>query len=178
MFDKIKARFTKHLIEREVQKQIRIKKAINLDSSKKIGILFNLNDEKVLTWVYDFINKLTDDGKIVRAICYLPEKKVPDYYLTKLKVDLIQPHDLNFFGIPGSPRVKDFIKNEFDLLLDLSLKDEPALDYLIVMSKAGFKVGRYRKSMIKVFDLMIRKKEDMDFKDYYKSLLQYLSKIK
>ena len=131
MFEKIKTRFTTHFIGREIQKQKRVKKAINLDSAKKIGILFNLDDEKVLNWIYDFINHLADDGKTVRAICYLPEKKIPDFYLAKLKVDVIQPQDLNFFGIPSTPRAKDFMKNEFDLLLDLSLKDESPLDYFV-----------------------------------------------
>jgi len=177
MFDKLKDRFTTHLIEKEIQKQKRIKKAINLNSAKKIGILFNLNDEQVVAYVNNFINNLAESGKTVHAICYLPEKKIPEYYLAKLKVDVIQPKDLNIVGIPSTPRAKDFIKNDFDILLDMSLKDEPPLDYFAVMSRAGFKVGRYRKSMIKVFDLMIRKREDMDFKDYYKSLLQYLSKI-
>jgi len=178
MFEKLKTRLTLHLIEREIQKQKRIKKAINLESAKKIGVLFNLKDEQVVSYVDDFISKQADSGKIVYAICYLPEKKIPEYYLAKLKVDVIQPKDLSILGIPNTPRTKDFINNDFDILLDLSLDDEPQLDYIATMSIAGFKVGRYRKSMVKVFDLMIKKREDMDFKDYYKSLLQYLSRIK
>lgn len=178
MFEKIKARLTGHLIEREIRKQKRVKKAINLESAKRIGILFNLIDENVVRYVDSFISKLAESGKVVQAICYLPHKNIPDYYLSKLKIDVIQSKDLNFFGIPNTQRAKDFIKQEYDILLDMSLIDEPSLEYIATMSHATFKVGRYRQNMIRVFDLMIRKSEDMDYKDYYKSLFQYLSRIK
>jgi hypothetical protein len=178
MFEKIKARITEHLIESEIRKQRRVKKAVNLEKAKRVGILFSFLDENVVGYVDDFISKLAENGKVVQGICYLPEEQIPDYYLSKLKIDVLQPKDLSFFGIPNTQRTKDFIKQEFDILLDMSLIDESSLDYIATMSHATFKVGRYRKNMLRVFDLMIRKSEDMDFKDYYKSFFQYLSRIK
>ena len=49
--------------------------------------------------------------------------------------------DFNFFGIPKSGSIKEFINNRFNLLIDYSNGENPYIESVLNLSRAEFKVG-------------------------------------
>ena len=89
--------------------------------------------------------------------------------MAKLKIDVFTKKHLNLFGIPKGSFVKEFITNDFDILLDLNTSKYYPLIFLAGASRARFKVGMYEKELVKIFDFMIYKKEDIYIGPYAES---------
>ncbi len=177
MLQKLRYRAVHFMINRELARNQRQKQAFSLSQSKNVGILFSLDNEEMYRRINRLIYQLTEEKKQVEAIGYLPGKTVPNYYLAKLRIDLISQKKLNLLGFPPKEAIRDFVARPFDLLLDLTMEECLATDYIAALSKAHFKTGRYRDDMVKVFDFMIKMPEDGGFVDYFESLLEYLGSL-
>jgi hypothetical protein len=177
MFQKIKSYVIHFLINREMKLHQRSKRVVNLKSAESIGILFAMENEDD----YKFINRLVHlpeiAGRRFKVIGYVPEKTVPNYYMAKLKMDLITKSDLNIFDIPNKVFVDEFIQEKFDLMIYMSAGDYLPLDYIAGRSHANFKAGRYREKMIKVFDFMIKRPEGMESSAFSQTVVDYLKII-
>ncbi|MFP4471635.1 MAG: DUF6913 domain-containing protein [Bacteroidales bacterium] len=177
MFQALRHRIIHFLIDRELKRTHRQRAAISLNGCQHVGILFSLDNEEMYRRINSLIYRLTEEKKQVRAMGLLPGKTVPNYYLAKLKIDLIGRKDINLLGIPTTGAVKEFMEAPFDILLDFSISHQPALDYIAGMSKAAFKTGSYREEMVKVYDFMIKMPEQGTFNQFYDSMLAYLTSL-
>jgi len=162
-------------IDREQKLNERVKKHVDFKKARNIGVLFLLEDEQKFKQLDSLVKKLAVDGKDVRMLGVFNEKVLPNFFLQKLKIDIFTKKDINFLGFPKSDVVKEFIEKPFDLLLDFTEDEILTMDYILGMSRAGFKAGRYREEMVKVLDLMIKKPADMDFDDFIKTTIDYIS---
>ncbi len=177
MFAKIKSYFIHFLINREMKLQKRTKRVVNLAKAKSLGIVFAMETEDDYLFISRFINQPEIDNQKVKVIGYLPEKTIPNYYIPKLKMDLITKKEINFFEKPKRAIVEDFIKKKFDLLVVFSANDHLPIDYIAGRSHANFKAGYYKDEMVKVFDLMIKKNERMNKYTFYQTIINYLNDI-
>lgn len=99
--------FIVHLkIQREQRNLFRTKKVVNLTEASTIGILFLMESEEDYDYINSFVLQLNTKGKAVSIIAYLPMKQIPNYYLAKLKMDIITSKDLNLLGICKKPFVE------------------------------------------------------------------------
>ncbi len=177
MFQAIRYRVVHFLIDRALKRSVRKRAALNLNDCRHVGILFALENEEIYRKVNSLIFNLTEQHKTVSAIGLLPGNTVPNYYLAKLKIDLIGKKDINLLGVPVTDAVKRFTGQSFDILIDLSLGDHLALDYIAAVSLARFKTGPFRDDMVKVFDFMIKHPENGSFNDFYHTMFEYLTSI-
>lgn len=177
MFQNLRIRIIHYFINRELKYNGREKLPINITRAKSVGILFSLENEKYYELISKFIEDLSSQKKLVHAVGFVPSKHIPAYFIARLKIDIITPKDLNFFGVPVSVVIKDFISKKFDILIDLTLIDYLPIEYIASVSHAGFKAGRYREEMVKHFDFLVAKNEDMNESAYLKYFLDYLTKI-
>jgi hypothetical protein len=175
MLQQIRRWILHFFINREIRRNIRVKKHVDFNEVQTVGVLFLLEDEKKFIQVDRIIKKLVQQGKRVKMIGYFPEKIMPSFYTQKLKIDIFTNKDTNLFGFPKSGAVKVFIERKFDLLIDFTEDDILPTDYILGMSNAGFKAGRYREDMVKVLDLMIKKPDDMSFEAFINSMIDYIS---
>lgn len=173
----LRSYFIHHLINRELTTLNRTKRVVNLSNAKSIGIIYALESETMYHAVNTLASQLTKAGIELKIIGFVPEKIIPNYYLPKLKMDIFTTRDINLLGIPKKPFIKDFITEEFDLLIDLSATDFLSLDYIAGCSHANFKAGRYREKMVSIFDFMIKKPEDMEQKVFLETMITYLQTI-
>ena len=162
-------------INREIRRNTRVRKHVDFMEIQTVGVLFLLEDEKKFIQLDRVIKKLVQQGKRVKMIGFFPEKIIPNFYTQKLKIDIFTRKDMNLLGFPKKEEVKVFIKRNFDLLIDCTENDLLPMDYILGMSNAGFKAGRYREGMVKVLDVMIKKPEGMDFESFINSMIDYLS---
>jgi len=177
MFQNLRKRIIHYFISRAIKRSGREKVATNIERAKTVGILFTLEDEKYYELVSKFIEDLSSKKKTVHALGFVPSKHIPGYFISKLKIDIFTPKDLNLFGVPVSGVIKEFINKKFDILIDLTLVDYLPIEYIASVSHAGFKAGRYREDMVKHFDFLVKKSEEMNESAYLKYFLDYLTKI-
>ncbi|HPE34036.1 MAG TPA: hypothetical protein PLI65_04490 [Bacteroidales bacterium] len=165
------------LIKKEMRKVVRTKKVVNLSQAQSIGIIIAIDNEATYQYINRIVSSLIQDNKEVKIIAFFPLKMLPNYYITKLKMDAFLPKDVNLLGLARPAFVENFIKQEFDLLIDLTTSDFHSLNYIAGCSHANFKVGRYRENMIHVFDFMIKKPSKMSNNKFCDTVFSYLRTI-
>ncbi|MFH1119167.1 MAG: hypothetical protein V1775_05045 [Bacteroidota bacterium] len=168
----------KRLLHKEAARVNRTRKAINLEATREIGILFNMHSEADYDRVSRFSRELQEVGKRVQVIGLYKYRKLPPYYAQKLAYDIILPGHLDFFFRPRVGFVSKFIEYEFDMLIDLGTSDDFPLSYIATLSKAGFKLGRSSGEEGLPYDLMIETAELIESDELIRQLVYYTSAFK
>lgn len=156
---------------------VRNRKAFNLDTAKYVGILYHLEDENTYKIIEDFLKALTDYNLKTKVACITDQKIIPHYFIPKLSQDILTAKDVNWKFQPVKPFVKDFLDEEFDILIDLSLTEHLPLLHLASNSKANMKIGKYDETHQLYYDLMIELPADASLEYFIKQVIFYLSKI-
>jgi hypothetical protein len=82
------------------------------------------------------------------------------------------------FYLPVSHEAEFFIKNRFDILIDINFSSELPLSYLTSLSAAGFKVGLFNSYQgASTFDLMMELKKPVQIENYLNEIVHYLEMI-
>jgi hypothetical protein len=175
MFQYIRRWLLHFYIDRELKHNKRVKKHVDFKEVRTLGVLFLLENELKFNQIEGLVKKLAGQGKAVRLIGLFEKKMLPNFFIPKLKIDILTKKDIGFFGFPKGEIVNDFIEKPFDLLLDFTESESLAMDYILGLSRAGFKAGRYRDDMVKVLDLMIKKPEKMGLDEFINTMIDYIS---
>ena len=156
LFDRIKEWLGRRALLREAMPDRR-PVAKNLAASVKIGIVYVATDEQAHAHVRNYVKRIKEDHGIHRIQClgYFDDKVMPNYLAAKLHFDASHQKDLNWYRIPGGNTVNNFIAEEFDVLIDLTLTDYLPIQYIVAKSRARFKVGRWGDSNKHFLDMMI-----------------------
>jgi hypothetical protein len=152
-----------------------VKKHVDFKKVRNIGVLFLLEEEVKFKQLDRLVKNLANQGKDVKMIGMFTGKILPNFFYQKLKIDIFTKKDISFLGFPKGEKVNEFIEQPFDILLDFTEDDILPMDFILGMSKAGFKAGRYRNEMVKVLDFMIKKPDDMGFDAFINSMVDYIT---
>ncbi|MEL6844678.1 MAG: hypothetical protein AAFP02_15825, partial [Bacteroidota bacterium] len=113
------------------------RQSVDFSKASHIGIIFEANELSHRETILRFIKSLKDAGKKVRVMAFLPEKEkmenLPFVHFSKKEIDWLYR--------PTSNEVSDFIKKEFDVLLNLSTETVVPLRYIAALSNAQYRVG-------------------------------------
>ena len=85
--------------------------------------------------------------------------------------------NLNWFGKPYGHLITNFLDYEYDILIDLSLKNHYPLNYLLKASTAKFKIGASKKD-ITIFDQEINSDEISNLSVLITKITDYLTQVK
>jgi hypothetical protein len=164
MIRQLKNRIGTALLKRKMKNFHRERAIFNFDRSKQIGVIFEADKVSDFETIRNFLLYLNDKGNQVFTIGYIDQKKIPDFFLLKKGYNFICKKDLNFFSIPETTVVRDFLTKPFDILIDLSLNKTFPLHYMSSLSKAKFKIGTV-KNTNSAYDFMIdvQKNKSLDF---------------
>jgi len=173
----IRYRLAKKNLSQEHHKLIRQRKPHNLDSARTIALLYYLPDEDTYKKVEEFIRLFTEKGIKVRVVSYTDQKITPHYFIPKLMQDILTIKDINWQFTPVKPFVKDFLEEEFDILINLSLTEQFPLLYLSAKARASLKIGKFDEEQQEYYDLMIEIPSDSDLSYFTEQVLFYLKKI-
>lgn len=177
LINNIKYRIARKNLEQEHQKLSRVRKPLNLDNSKFIALLYFIEDENSYKKIEEFVKTLNELNIKVKVACYTDQKIIPHYFIPKLLQDILTVKDLNWYHFPVKPFVKDFLNEEFDILIDLSLKEYVPLLYLAANTNASMKIGRFDESHQHFYDLMIDIPSDASLEYFIEQVMHYLNKI-
>lgn len=155
----------KHMLQVQRQRQIQ-----NIHTATSAGIVCTFDENTVtLNIIMQFRRYLLDHNIQTDVIGYFDKKRIPSIYLHTEGLRVFSRHDLSWCFLPDRKFVKDFINCQYDLLIDLSDNYPLPVAYILVLSKAKFKVGPFIPDT-NSYDFMI------DAKD--KNLTFYIEQIK
>jgi hypothetical protein len=156
LLDRIKEWLGRRALLREVMPDRR-PMARNLAECGKIGIVYLASDEQAHTHVRNYVKKIKDElgHHRITVIGYHEAKDLPAFLHPKLNFDAITQKQLNWYRIPHGNLVQNFMAEEHDVLIDLTLEDRLPIQYIVAKSRARFKVGRLSGSNERFLDMMI-----------------------
>ncbi len=166
----IKKKVGQWVFQRELRSNKRIKEVCNIDNAKSVGILYEATTEKQVNEVKPFVEYFFKLKKDVKALGYVNAKQLSFHHTPKLQYDFFYEKDLNWHYKPQNYIINNFIKKEYDILINLCDSYCIPVKYLVASSQARFKIGQYEDGY-EIYDLMISLKED-------KSLIKLMYEIK
>ena len=175
---KIKQNAGEFLLKQKLSSVSRKKKLTNLNEAKSITIVYNVTSQTTFRTVKTLVKDLSTKQRQVMALGFINRKSIPNYCVAANSGYYFNLRDLNWYGGPKNDYLKEFIRKEFDILIDLTMEDVYILKYITGLSKAKLKVGRYSKKHENYFDLMINLKESSTMEDFIEHVLHYLLILK
>ena len=156
LFDRLKEWMGLRRLLRELP-QDRRPIAHNLAHARKVAIVYLVEDEATHNHVRNYVKRIKDELGIsnVKALGYSEQKVMPHYLHAKLNFDAICQKDLTWYRIPQGNTVQNFMAEEYEIIIDLTLEDRLPIQYIMAKSRSRFKVGRWSESNIKILDMMI-----------------------
>jgi hypothetical protein len=154
----------------------RDKKFLSLDKICSVLVVFDTSDYEVIE---AFVKHLEKMGKKVKGVGYKTKEDKYDYSETPYRI--ITPKvDTTALGVPCKNLIKELSSQQYDVLIDLSVKKNITLEYLVVSLNIPLRVG-LKKSKLPVYDLSISKlpknKGGSDCVELGRQILHYLSTI-
>lgn len=162
-------------LKQELKKVRRKKRTVSLNDAENIGILVPIKNEKELSEVMQFANTLEVIDKKVRLLGFLLDDSLRDK--VDKNIHVISKEDIKWNYIPNTEKIREFINNEFDILIHLCTELCFPLLYTAAMSKSVFKVAAYDNRRMPFFDLMIETNEE-SITGFSRQIRYYLDKIK
>lgn len=175
--DSIKKAAGNYFLKQELSGINRERKVSNFESARSFGLLFEADDPDNYDLVKKYFKYLKDSRKKVHAIGFFNLKHLPQIEYSKLDYDFFTRKELNWWGKPGEVFVKNFIDEEWDVLINFSLNDSFPLKYIASLSKAKMKIGAHIESNEAIYDLLIRQPEGKSFKFFMRQVDHYLGII-
>jgi hypothetical protein len=152
--ERIKAIIGARVREKNIPNHTRPVTVCNINHAQNIGILYNATEYVSFEIIKEFTKKLSQNKSNISILGYVNSKKLIDHYLYRKGFDFFSRNDLNWYYRPVSAVAEAFLKKPFDLLIDLSLETCFPVQYIVALSPAAFKVGKFSPEE-KYLDLMI-----------------------
>jgi len=173
LLHKIKAFFYNSALKSVVKKSKKIpREMINIDSAKKVGIIFNATKTNDVITVTQFADRLRGQNKEVFILGYQDRK-------LKAEKDtrLFDRGSVNWYGIPNDTKVDGFQRLNIEILICAFEEECLPLEYIAATSKAKFRVGAFSKTKTNYYELMINIKEKQQLLYLLKQMLHFLKVI-
>jgi hypothetical protein len=163
------------------KKLARIKRKVhysNFSQVKSIGIVWDASQTTDFQYLSRFCQKMHDRNIDVKILGYYSGKELPNQYTAIRYLSCIRRKELSFFYLPDSTETDLFIRNRFDILIDINFEKTFPLCYITSLSSSSFKVGIYNSDTgASTFDLMIELKKPYQVESYLNESIHYLEMI-
>lgn len=153
----------------------KLREFIKFPEAKTIGIIYNATIPQNIDQIHSFARKLEGKGKKVELLGFINLKK-PEEIVEKYKdYDFIVKEDVSWYFKPKKFSSSRFIKNKYDILLNLYIQECLPLQYMSAFSDAKFRVGHYQKNNLDCNDFHINLKGKGDVKELIHQIEYYLN---
>ena len=171
-----KQKVGKWVFQRELKTNKRTKEVCNLDNAQSIGILYDATSEEQIKIVKPFVSFFFDLKKDVKALGYVNSKQLSFHHTPKLQYDFFYQKDLNWYYKPQNYIIDNFVKKEYDILINLCDSSIIPIKYLVASSIAHFKIGVHEENY-EIYDLMISLKDDKSMEKLMHEIKHYINLI-
>jgi len=171
-----KQKVGKWVFQRELKTNKRTKEVCNLDNAQSIGILYDATSEEQIKIIKPFVSYFFDLKKDVKALGYVNSKQLSFHHTPKLQYDFFYQKDLNWYYKPQNYIIDNFVKKEYDILINLCDSSIIPIKYLLASSIAHFKIGIHEENY-EIYDLMISLKDDKSMEKLMHEIKHYINLI-
>ena len=174
MFDFFKKRKLKSLL----RKNNRQRAFLNMESIQSVLVLFETSDYEVVDL---FVERLFEMGKSVDGYAFRVKDDTFDYSETNYTI--ISPKENSEkSGIPSEDLLKQLESRHYDVIIDLTTRENFSLQYILTVIDATMTVG-LKKSKLPCYDFSISKIPQAkgtkpQVSELIKSIVFYLKTIK
>lgn len=167
------------LLQQELKSASHVRKAskFKFEDAKTVGIIFDASSAEDFELVKRYVAYLKESNKKVKVIGYFKSNGVPALTYAKLDFDFFSRKEMSLTGKPTPVFIRNFIEEEYDLLIDLNIHDHFALKYISVKSKAIFKVGKYEENDMLTLDMMIDSDHTKTVKYFLRQIDTYITML-
>lgn len=167
------------LLRQELKSVPAVRKArkFKFEEAKTVGIIFDATNAEDFELVKRYVAHLRENNKKVKVIGYFKSNGVPALTYSKLDFDFFSRKEISLTGKPTPVFIRNFIEEEYDLLIDLNIHDHFALRYISALSKANFKVGKYEEDDIHTLDMMIDSDHTKTVKYFLRQIDTYITML-
>ncbi len=167
-----------YFLRQEMRIRTREVQSMGLASARSIGIIFNAKDERTFKLIREFSDKLRGGGlRQVKSLGFVPKAEVASFLQSSQDFDFFTRDDFNWYYKPKGRKVVGFMSEPFDILIDLRLNKFISLLFIVGLSRAHFKVGRFGKGYEDFYDLMINVDANSDLSFFIEQIQHYLNMI-
>ena len=157
---------------RKALKSLKVqRKSVNFERAKSVGIQYVDTTPDRRKAIERYAESLRKKGKQVTLIAYVPKAdaslSIPHKHFTE--------KELTFSFTPKSSEVKQFMQQEFDILIDVHQGDCTILEYMAALSRAHLRVGPFTDKTY-CYDLLIDTSDKSDI-NHYLAQVDYFLKI-
>ena len=164
------------VFQRDLRINKRLKEVISLEKAKSIGILYDATNTEQIKRIEPFVKYFFELKKEVKALGYVNKKKLDDCHIPKLNYDFFYLKDLNWYYKPQNYIIENFIKKEYNILINLSDSNCIPIKYLVASSLAHFKIGQFEEGY-EIYDLMIKLDKEKGKERLMEEIKHYLNLI-
>jgi hypothetical protein len=115
------------------------------------GVIFTVQDRQKHDQIKNFIRKLEQDGKKVKALAYLPRNQENYEFM----FDFFTYREISLWGNITATSALAFAETPFDYLIYLDTTPNDLILNLVAKSKAKCRIGKYWKQAQPYFEMMI-----------------------
>ncbi len=177
MIEKLKSAYADLRLKREAGEVQRDRKNPDFHRAKRIGILYDATQREEYFKVKEFFTDLRGCGKHPFSLGYIDFNEVTFHPLARPEADYFFRNQLNWYSKPAGPVVENFIREPFDILINLTIRDIYPIDYITALSKAGLKIGREESAVSYCFDMRFSLTPEADEKSFAYMIIHYLNQI-
>jgi len=171
-----KHKIGKWVFQRDLRTNKRLKEVSNLEKAKSIGILYDATNQEQIIKIEPFVKYFFELRKDVKRLGYVNKKRLDNCHIPKLNYDFFYQKDLNWYYKQQNYIIDNFIKKEYDILINLSDSSCIPIKYLVASSVARFKIGRFEEGY-EIYDLMIKLENEKGKERLMEEIKHYLNLI-
>lgn len=176
--DKFRKMAGSYFLRKEMRIRTREVQSMGLDTARSIGVIFNARDERTFKQIREFTDQLRGGGlRTVKALGFVPKAEVASFLQSSQDFDFFTREDFNWYYKPQGRKVAGFISEPFDILIDLRMNKFIPLLFIVGLSRAHFKVGRYGEGFKEFYDLMINVDGNTELPYLISQIQHYLSML-
>jgi len=177
ILDKIKQKSGVLYLNQELKLLKRSISFNNFTTASTVGIVFDAVDRDKYQQSREFIEFIEKQNVRVFGIGFASKSDQIAYFPYKQGVDYFGLNEVNWFGKPVNQAIPDFLKRNFDILIDLSMNDSFSVHYLFALSHAKFKITN-RSEKSKYADFILEMDNSSKLAEYILQIKHYLDVIK
>ena len=151
--------------------------AVGFEGASRIGILYDAGVKENYEAVKNFVRRIRNNQKEVKSLGFINSRKLPGDQFIKLGMDFFTLANLNWHFRPLSKVTSNFIKEDFDILINLSMEECVPLDYITHFSRSHFRIGRFSERNKLFYDFMIDLKPKDTIAQFVDQVEHYLQII-
>lgn len=167
-------------LQKELDNSVRKMVFCKLENAKSIGVIFDASKLENFAPMSSFINEISNNGSRVLVLGFLEKNDKKKIKIKSENITYFTRGNINWNGKSMKDNVSEFIDETFDILIDLSFKEDMAVKFLVAKSKAKFKVGNFSDKEYTFYDLTLKVSNDTEnmFIYFLNQLKKYLDMIK